>query len=279
MRHYLLNDRQIGPRLKASVVLAEKANQLYRDTNYTDLISFEEDIAKISTMVLVIVESPGSFAEVGAFSANDTIRKSLTILMQEKYAEGESFIRFGPVERIKKDDPDRVAFFPWRLNGKNSIIKSSARSHVADIIRFINNQVTRIPTEQKFINNSDIQIFIVLYWIIHTSMAISISKLTLYFDNIHNFNPQFREVDPIEIRKALYCMKLAGWIESIHYSNIDYYCCTNDIDPFRYKFKSEALEKDSIRRKSDVVAAIQHELSLPKYVRSQAASKRGAISK
>lgn len=110
-------------------------------------------------------------------------------------------------------------------------------------------------------------------------MAISISKLTLYFNKIRNFNPQFKELDSTEIRKPLYCMKLAGWISSIHYSNTDYYCCTNDIDPLRYKFKPEVLEKDSIRRKSDIIVAIQQELSLPKHVRREAASRRGAVQK
>ena len=59
MRHYLLNERKIGRRLKADIVLAETANQLYRDTAYKDLITFEEDIAKISALVLVIAESSG----------------------------------------------------------------------------------------------------------------------------------------------------------------------------------------------------------------------------
>jgi hypothetical protein len=57
----------LSRRLKGEVVLAEKANQLYRETKYTDLISFEEDIARIASLVLVIAESPGSLAELGAF--------------------------------------------------------------------------------------------------------------------------------------------------------------------------------------------------------------------
>jgi hypothetical protein len=85
LRCSLLRDKKIGRRLKAEIVLAEKANQLYRDTDYPDLISFEEDIARIAAMVLVIAESAGSLAELGAFATNDMIRPALSILIQTSY--------------------------------------------------------------------------------------------------------------------------------------------------------------------------------------------------
>ena len=44
----------------AHFVYAESATQLYRDSKYKDLIAFEEDIAQISDIVLIIGESAGS---------------------------------------------------------------------------------------------------------------------------------------------------------------------------------------------------------------------------
>lgn len=73
LRDYLYRVRGLSPRY--NIVLAEIATQLYRDGGYTDLISFEEDIARIASVVLVIAESAGSLAELGAFTANDTIQK------------------------------------------------------------------------------------------------------------------------------------------------------------------------------------------------------------
>jgi hypothetical protein len=69
LRDYIYRVRRI--RSPYQVVLAERATQLYRDTAYSDLISFEEDIARIAAVVLVIAESAGSFAELGAFASND----------------------------------------------------------------------------------------------------------------------------------------------------------------------------------------------------------------
>jgi len=206
MRHYLLNERKIGRRLKADVVLAEKANQLYRDTTYQDLITFEEDIAKISAMVLVIAESAGSLAELGAFASNETIRRSLSILMQEKYADAETFIRFGPVERVRNDDDKRVAFFPWRVNNNDKIIKLSASPHVKNIIDFINGVLSLVPTTMLLSANSDLKDFVILYWILFLSQAIPLGTLTSYASSMID------DLDDGAVRKKLYCMQLAGWV-------------------------------------------------------------------
>lgn len=268
MRQYLLNEKKIGRKLKAEIVLAESANQIYRDTTYADLITFEEDIARISAMVLVIAESAGSLAELGAFSSNITIRNSLAIVMQEKYAEAESFIRYGPVERIRNDDIERVGFFPWRINKNNRIVKNSAQSHVTSIIDFINGRLDRVPKTTGYSSSEDIRDFIVLYWVIFLSFAITLSKLTSYIKNI------IPGMDQGEVRKKLYCMQLAGWVNKKHYSNLDYYFCCYDDDPFDYKFNVGVVQRDSLRRKTDVLSAIQKDLSLPKYIRQIAAKSR-----
>jgi hypothetical protein len=45
LRDYLLRVRPI--RTQHTIILAEEATQLYRDTAYDDLITFEEDIARL----------------------------------------------------------------------------------------------------------------------------------------------------------------------------------------------------------------------------------------
>jgi hypothetical protein len=72
LRDFLCRVRPPG--LAHPTVLAEDAIQLFRDSDYDDLISFEEDVARIAAIVLVIAESAGSLAELGAFASNDTIK-------------------------------------------------------------------------------------------------------------------------------------------------------------------------------------------------------------
>jgi hypothetical protein len=269
MRHYLLTQRRIARRLKADVILAEAANQLYRDTDYHDLITFEEDIARISAMVLVVAESAGSLAELGAFASNEITRQSLTIIMQEEFADAESFIRFGPVQRIKKDDDARVGFYPWKTNRKGDLIKGSAKPHVKAIVDFINAGLKRIPATFLYSSTPTIRDYIIVYWVIYLSLAVPLGKLTTFLATI------LPGETIATVRRKLYCMELAGWIKVKHYSGTDYYYVTRDEDPFKYAFNAGVVEKDTARRKTDVALSIRKELSLTKHVREVALQARG----
>ena len=273
MRHYLLEERGIAKRLNANVILAEEANELYRDSSYKDLISFEEDIAKISSTVLIIAESAGSLAELGAFASNQNIQPYLTIVMQQKYANAESFIRFGPVQRLKNIDDDSVAFFPWRVNKKNKIIKVSAAPHTSEIVGLINERIDKSPNKIGRGKNETMADCLLIYWILYLSNAIPINKISQYLSGKIE-DPSIRN-----IKRKLYCMRLAGWVESTHYSNVEYYYCLFDIDPLDYSFKTGSVERDSLRRKADVVTEIQGELNLPKHVRTEALARRQMVSR
>lgn len=97
VRDYLIRLRSLEKSLRHPIVLAESAQQLYRETSYSDLITFEEDIAKIASVVLVVSESAGALAELGAFASTAPIREALRVIISEDHEQEESFVRFGPI--------------------------------------------------------------------------------------------------------------------------------------------------------------------------------------
>jgi hypothetical protein len=270
LRDYLWRVCLLSRRLKGEVVLAEKANQLYRATKYTDLISFEEDIARIASLVLVIAENPGSLAELGAFSSNDVISKSLRVIMQQKYAKAESFVRWGPVERLKNDSDDYVGFFPWRVNSANKLIVRSASPHRGEIIRFINSHIEKAPKTTSYQKGSNSEIFYVIYWRIFLALAIS-------FENLLNcVNYLLPNVARSDLRNKLYCMQLAGWIDRELYSGKDYFFTCYDIDLLEYAYKDGVADRDNARRKLEVTTALGNLENAPRHVRKTASARRGA---
>ncbi|PZM13036.1 hypothetical protein CPY51_16095 [Rhizobium tubonense] len=184
LRKYLLTERKLGEKIRAKIVLAEAANQLYRDTEYNDLISFEEDIAVIASVVLLIAESAGSLAELGAFATSDQIRPSTCVILKTEHYEAESFVRFGPVQKIFKEDERRIAAFPWRNNKHGEIIKSSIQGHFSAIKKFVNSQISQNPEQFLFRNSENFQIFGIILWIIHLSKAISVTEILGYVREI-----------------------------------------------------------------------------------------------
>ncbi len=91
----------LGAPVDYRIILAEDAEPLTTDAGYNDLLSFESDIAQVVGAILLFVESPGSLAELGAFSAISTIAPSLIAVLDEYYYNQSSFVRNGPVKFLE----------------------------------------------------------------------------------------------------------------------------------------------------------------------------------
>lgn len=258
LRDYLFRIRNIQSRM--SIVLAESANQLFRDTRYNDLITFEEDIARIASVVLVISESPGSLAELGAFASNDTIRPSLRVLVQSSYERAESFIRFGPIQRIMNDARANVGFYPWRTHKGGKIVAQSAKTIQRDIEGFIVNHVNATPASFSWEMRPELRLFALIYWIIYLSFSISSDLL---HECIRALMPDAQEVD---VENKIFCMRLAGWIEIRAHGPIDYYYTLHDRDVFEYAFRPEAIDHDSHRRKLAVSTGFRNAEPVPRLI-------------
>jgi hypothetical protein len=63
----------------------------------------ERDLAALADLVVVIVESPGTFTELGAFSLSEELRKKLLPIVDIEYRGAASFITTGPLQWIEAE--------------------------------------------------------------------------------------------------------------------------------------------------------------------------------
>lgn len=66
------------------------------------LLSLENHLADAVDLIALIPESPGSFAELGAFSAQKSLAKKTIVFRLSKYKSDRSFINHGPIRLVKK---------------------------------------------------------------------------------------------------------------------------------------------------------------------------------
>ena len=268
LRDYLYRTKRLANHLNADVVLAEEARDLYRATKYSDLITFEEDIARVASLVIVIPESPGSLAELGAFATNEIIWQALCVIVQERFAYDESFIRLGPIEHIiQHQGRDFVGVYPWRIDNSR-ILSRSMSPHYGELVDFINVHLDRLPASTLFHRVPELQVFYLIYWITNMLVAVSSSVLK---DCVSFLLPDAR---PDDISNKIYSLMIAGWLKKYSYSRKDYYYATVDSDPFNYSYKAGIWERDSLRRKSDIRARMKAIEQVPPYVLSKAAGDR-----
>lgn len=87
------------------VFLAEDAEKDYvshDNPDFHNVGEFEKIIADVSDCLMIFPESPGSYAELGFFSAHEQLRKKILVVNDFTLQGEDSFISRGPVELIDK---------------------------------------------------------------------------------------------------------------------------------------------------------------------------------
>lgn len=102
-----------------SKVFPESMNILYPEDLFMDmlnrkdydLLTMEKVLAQNCDVIVIIPESPGSFAELGAFVNNEETVKKVLILQHQKYKRQRSFITQGPVSYMASRYKYSVIYF------------------------------------------------------------------------------------------------------------------------------------------------------------------------
>lgn len=82
---------------------AEDAWKIISQDQNVNALSLEEWLADFSDVVVILVESFGTVAELGAFSLSNTLRKKLLPILDTSHSRDDSFINTGPIRWVDKD--------------------------------------------------------------------------------------------------------------------------------------------------------------------------------
>jgi hypothetical protein len=101
------------PDLNSDILLAESVFSTFDEAHYTDLLRFERDLAYFCSAIIIIVESAGAIAELGAFVLLDPVIDKLYAILDDSHYNAPSFIRRGPVEYLKSYNDKSVYSYDW----------------------------------------------------------------------------------------------------------------------------------------------------------------------
>jgi hypothetical protein len=113
-----VSDEKYGRHKLASIFSRYKRYEiLYPEDLFDDLLagqgqysllSLENMLAEAVDVIIICPESPGSYAELGAFSNNTELAKKLICIQDNKYKSKKSFINYGPIRLLKKNKTGKV---------------------------------------------------------------------------------------------------------------------------------------------------------------------------
>ncbi|MDR2014351.1 MAG: retron St85 family effector protein [Azoarcus sp.] len=106
--------------VKKRIRMAEDYKDWSHDSIYRDLVSFEGHLAELSSVIVLVLESPGSIAELGLFSVVKEFQKKLLVFIETDRYGKPSFIKLGPVDYLEKIHENLAECHRWRIADKFS---------------------------------------------------------------------------------------------------------------------------------------------------------------
>ncbi|HDU8670163.1 TPA: retron St85 family effector protein [Proteus mirabilis] len=260
---------QHNPTLLDSLVLAEDFKDYFKNGAYSDLMSFEDDIANISTLVIICLESAGSLVELGLFVNRKNLAQKLHVIAPFEEIEGDlsnnipprsSFIYLGPLEYLKSLEPNSVSVYPWP--NKERLKYEEIEFIFNDVQARLNN----VKKTEKYNNKNTGHLAILIYEIILLSEPIKISEIewALYCIDIN--------VSQKIISRLLYLLTKMKLVSSMSYSRTDYYYVVGHKES---KIKFGLSKKGKIKDSMSIKIAIrQSYLSMDAKKSDETARKR-----
>ncbi|MCU8393249.1 retron St85 family effector protein [Vibrio vulnificus] len=202
-----------NPALFDKIKLAEYFKDWLHDAVYDNLLTFEDDIASVSSLIIIILESAGSIAELGIFSANPKLKGKLLIFIQESHFEQDSFIKLGPLRHIDPDDDGFVCSYSW----DDAKIGSTLRPYLIDIERDITDFLSHTPELVHVDQASSGHIAFLIYELVSIFKALKLTEIEAYL-KVLGFDKS-----RVEIKRLLFLLNKLEFVDSRRRGKLDYY--------------------------------------------------------
>lgn len=198
------------------LILAETFKDYFKENAYPDLLVFEDDIASISSLIIIFLESPGSLVEFGIFCNRPEFYKKLLIIVSAEVVNNEdSFIYLGPLEYIKRKTQPQpsVLTYPW----PNSSDKNYDNDILEDLCENIKSKLDTIPKTEQFNFKISGHLALLISEIITLCYPIQLGEILVALDCLD------LGILQKDVTRYLYLLQKVKIIESHSYSSNKYY--------------------------------------------------------
>ena len=205
--------------LADSITLAEDFKDWIHDSVYKDLLAFESDIAHISSLIVIILESPGALAELGLFVKNKSLNYKILVFVRQDHYEENSFIRLGPLRYLQGVKESSVCSYPWDNDDLTGSLSISLKEMREDILGAIS---SRDDSEAFNIDNEG-HIAFVIYEVVKVFRALKLMEIEAYLQAIDI------KISRDKVKRLLFLLGKFNLINSSKRGHVEYYYVTLDV--------------------------------------------------
>ena len=148
MYRELAKDNAVEKRIR----VAEHYKDWSHDSIYRDLVSFERHLAELSSVIVLVLESPGSIAELGLFSVVEEFQGKLLVFIETDHYQSSSFIKLGPIDYLEKIHSNSAECHRWNIqvDRQPKFDPKAALELQPELAEAVLNRVRKPAPEHKF---------------------------------------------------------------------------------------------------------------------------------
>jgi hypothetical protein len=194
----------------------EDITDWHADGLFKNLMNFEQELAGICSLVVVILESAGSIAELGAFSQLPELSEKLVAIKSRDFETDRnmiSFINLGILRFLKEERPSAVRNYPWNISVPASIDENVVR----DITSDISDILSEIPKAPLFNAKLNAHVVTLLYELTFIFVAVRESE---YLSYLEIFGVQ---ITRDELRRKLFLLERFAILKRETYSDATFF--------------------------------------------------------
>lgn len=164
--------------LALGLTLAENYKDWLHDSIYKNLIEFETDIAQVSSLIVLCLESAGSITELGLFVKSPDLRRKLLVFVSDTHYQESSFISLGPLRYLQSENEASVCAYPW----DNSNLKHSLAGSYKEMRRDMLSALARQDNSEKFNRDNHGHLAFLIYEMVKTFKALKLTEISRYLE-------------------------------------------------------------------------------------------------
>ncbi|MGC2421970.1 MAG: retron St85 family effector protein [Candidatus Acidiferrales bacterium] len=93
-----------------------------------DLLTLENLLARSVSAVAILLQSPGTFTELGAFSNHELLKDKLVVVVDPKRKKAQSFVNSGPLRHLINETSSSVLFLKMDESNLDALVKDVAEA-------------------------------------------------------------------------------------------------------------------------------------------------------
>lgn len=210
----------------------EEITNWQHDGVFKNLMDFESELAGMCSLVVVVLESEGAIAELGAFSQLSDFKGKLIAIVSSEHTKEDSFISLGILRHVADEHPTSVKLYPWDIKFPEKVTSDLIQGMMEDI----KEELALLKDSRRLSLSSGAHMIVIIYELV--SLFVALKEVEI----LEAMQALGCEVKREHVRRKLFLLEYFGYIDRIAYSDAQFYTSRVSSEEFhrvRFALKSK----------------------------------------